>query len=174
MNINTLHKKLVKRAGSVAATAGKATADAAKAGLAQKLMALLGKGKDKAVTFGKDRWQGVKNDWNDMLHAVTDEGKIDWGRRAIGASKLTGKALLPSAAVAGSYELLKDPASTATKLKEYINEHEIEPNKKEYAREVERFNKDLDSYKERFNKDLERYKDLYEKFKKYDKKLTLF
>ena len=114
MNINTLHKNLVKRANVVSETA----AAAEKAGLLQKLMAYLGKGNDKAVTFGKNRWQGVKNDWNDMLHAATDEGKADLKRRAIGAAKLTGKAALPPAIVAGSYELLKNKEPET--LEDYI------------------------------------------------------
>ena len=114
MNINTLHKNLVKRANVVSETA----ATAEKAGLLQKLTALLGKGKDKAVTFGKNRWQGVKNDWNDMINATTAEGKADLKGRAIGAAKLTGKASVPVAGTAGLYALLKDKEPET--LEDYI------------------------------------------------------
>ena len=131
MNINTLHKNLVKRANALVAAAGKAgagaaakaTADAAKVSLAQKLLALLGKGKDEAITFSKNRWQGVKNDWNEMLHAeklknvareidpATNkaievlENRPDWLRRALGGTKLTAKGAFP---IIAANELLKD------------------------------------------------------------------
>ena len=119
MNINTLHKNLVKRAGATVAAAGKATAGAAeKAGLLQKLKALLAEGKNKAVTFGQNHWQGVKNDWDNMLNAVTDEGKADLKRRAIGAAKLTGKASAPVVATSGLYALLKDKEPET--LEDYI------------------------------------------------------